>query len=354
VSTASVNGHTISRLSMPVPAWGHWFADVDLVEDVTLSGAVVIKLADVEAHGTVLSGGPYNGRSSYRIIGGAGGWGQEIPAKSYADDAGVKVATVVTDAALAIGEALADVPSTRRGPHYARAAGLASQVLHELAPRAWYVGLDGLTHFGSRLAATYAGDGVRTRVDPTGLVVDVATDAIASLVPGIRVDGSAPAVDVEYVLDDKRLTARVYAGPRTSRRLDAIRRIFDALDPRRPYRGVTEYRVVSQSGERLNLQPARASSGLGDLARVQVRPGVAGCRALVALGELVLVAFADSDPSRPCVIVHSAADSPGFMPLELDLGAAPRLGVARMTDPVVAGPFAGTITLGSTRIKAGL
>jgi hypothetical protein len=354
MSTASVNGHTISRLAMPVPAWGHWFADVDLVDDVTLSGAVVVKLADIEAHGTVLSGGPYNGRASYRVIGGAGGWGREVAAKSYADDAGVKLATVATDVALAVGETLADVPSTRRGPHYARAAGLASQALNELAPRAWYVGLDGLTHFGARPAVTYAGDGVRTRVDPAGLVVDVATDTIATLVPGVRVDGAPPSVDVEYLLDDKRLTARVYAGPRTSRRLDALRRIFDALDPRRPYRGVTEYRVVSQSGERLNLQPARASSGLGDLTRVPVRPGVAGCRALVALGELVLVAFADSDPSRPCVVAHGAADSPGFMPIELDFGELPRLGVARMTDPVVAGPFAGTITLGSTRIKAGL
>jgi hypothetical protein len=66
------------------------------------------------------------------------------------------------------------------------------------------------------------------------------------------------------------------------------------------------------------------------------------------------VAFLDGDPGRPSVVGFDDPESPGWMPLFLELGAAPTLGVARQTDPVIAGPFAGTITLGSTRIKAGL
>jgi hypothetical protein len=42
------------------------------------------------------------------------------------------------------------------------------------------------------------------------------------------------------------------------------------------------------------------------------------------------------------------------MPLFLEIGAAPTLGVARQTDPVQAGAFSGVIVTGSTRIKAGL
>lgn len=353
MSLASIGPNAVTRAEVTVPAWGLWWAGVELSGEVLLAGAVVLNLADIQLSGTIVSGGVHDGRSSYRIVGGAGGWGREIPAKSYADDLGVKLATVIGDAASAVGESLDDVPATRRGPHYARRAGPASAVLNEVAPRAWYVDFGGITRFGVRPATAYAGDGVRTRFDPAATVVEVTTDSIAALVPGATVDGSLPATDVEYILDASRLTVRLYSGPRVSRRLDAFRRIVDALDPWRAYRGIYEYRVVTQSGERLNLQPVRVATGLGDLERVPVRPGVSGVRATVLPGELVLVCFADGDPSRPQVISHDAADSPGYMPLALDLGESPRLGVARQTDPVVAGPFAGTITLGSVRIKAG-
>ena len=82
--------------------------------------------------------------------------------------------------------------------------------------------------------------------------------------------------------------------------------------------------------------------------------GVPGVRAEHALGSQVLVAFLDADASRPAVVGFDSAEQPGWHPLFLELGGPAALGVARQTDPVVAGPFAGTITLGSTRIKAGL
>ena len=354
MSLASLSGHAVTRAVVPVPACGVPWADVELVDPVELSGQVSLALADAVIALTVVSGGPVNGRAAYRLVGGRGKWGQEISPKAYQDDGGVKVSTIARDVADLVGESIASYPSTRVGPHFARSAGPASRVMHELAPRAWHVGLDGVTRFGIRTPTQYTGTDTRTRFDPAVGVVEIATESIAALVPGVRVDGAEPATDVEYVLDDKRLTVRVYSGPRPSRRLDAFRRIYDAIDPRRPYRSVYEYRVVTQSGERLNLQPVRAASGMPDLARVPVRPGMAGMRATVALGSLVLVAFADADPSRPQVISHDAVDSPGWMPLTLDFGEAPRLGVARLTDAVQAGPFAGVITLASTRVRAGL
>lgn len=355
MSLATLNGHAVTWAVVQVPAWGIPWADIALEDDEVLSGVVTLALADVSLSMTVISGGVHAGVASYRLVGGAGGWGREVAAKGYADDMGVKVATVLRDAASLVGETVADAPATRVGPHYARAStGAVSRVLHDLAPRNWYVDFAGVTRVGQRATTTYAGDGARTNVDPAGAIIEIATESIATLVPGVVVDGSLPATDVEYQLDAKRLTTRIYAGLRSSRRLDALRRIYDALDPRRPYRGLFEFRVVTQSGERLNLQPVRVASGLSDLARVPVRPGMAGMRATVALGSLVLVAFADADPSRPCVVAHDAPDSPGFMPIELDFGEAPRLGVARVTDPVIAGPFGGTITVASARIKAGL
>src|SRR6185369_8903400 len=335
-----------------VPRWGCWGVDVDLSGEVKLAGAVTVTLADLSLAGASVSGGVADGRSAYRIAGGRGGWGKLIPKKGYNDDSGVKRATVLRDAATAAGETIDGLPITRMGPHFARRTGPASAVLNELVPRAWRVAFDGTTRMGAYPDSAYAGDGVRTRRAPGSQVIDVTTDKLAALVPGVSVDGALPATDVEYVLDENRLTVHVYAGRRANRRLDALARTVEALFPDIRYRGHTEYRVVSQQGDRLNLQVARAASDMPDLARVPVRPGMAGLKATVAPGELVLVVFADAEPSRPQVVSHDAVGAPGWMPLQLELGGPVTLGVARQTDAVQAGPFSGVIVGGSARVKA--
>ncbi len=355
MSLASVNGTPALRARMQVGAFGAWWLDVSLADPVELAGVVAIKIADVTASGAVVSGGVAHGRAAYRIVGGSSGWGRTLPAKAYHNDAGVKASIVLADAARECGETLGTPPAATLGPHFARANRGGYELLNQLAPGAWYIDFAGVTQFGARPTTTYTGDGTRSRIDPAAGVVDVVTDTIAALVPGVTIDGSAPATDVEYDLDESRLTVHVYAkAAGRSRRLDAMRRIVLGLFPEWRYRGVYEYRVATQEGERLNLQPARVASGMPPLARVPVRPGMAGLRANVMLGELVLVAFADSDPSRPNVIAHDAPDAPGWMPLTLELGGPGALGVARQTDAVVAGPFAGTIVAASLRVKAAL
>ena len=356
MSVGSLAGVPISRAFASVPAWGVPWFDVELTDPRSdLTGKQTLELGGLAIACTVLSGGEVNGRASYRLAAGAGGWGQELPATApWTDDLGVKLANVAGAAASACGETLADVPSTRLGPHFVRAAGPASAVMHTLAPRAWYVGFDGVTRFGQRSTTAYTGDGVRTRVDHAVGVYELTVESLAGLVPGATVDGSAPAVDVEYELDSKSLVARLYVAARPRGRLAAWARIVTAIDPRARYRGTYEFRVVTQVGERLNLQPVRVSSGLPDLPRVPVRlaPGV---RANFFLGCQVLVTFVDADPARPVVIAGPAPDAPGWMPLSLEFGGPGALPIARATDPVVAGPFGGAIVgIPSSRIKSGV
>jgi hypothetical protein len=71
-------------------------------------------------------------------------------------------------------------------------------------------------------------------------------------------------------------------------------------------------------------------------------------------GATVVVGFLGADPARPFVIAGDEVGAPGWMPSFLEVGDAPTLGIARITDAVVAGGFAGTITFASTRVKAGL
>jgi hypothetical protein len=264
------------------------------------------------------------------------------------------MATVVKAAASACGETVEGFPTSSVGPHFARVAGPASRVLNAVAPRGWHMGFDGVTRYGVRATASYTGTDPLTRVVPDGSIVELSPETIGGLVPGVTINGSRPASDVEYLIDPTRLTVRVYAGARRSRRMAAYARIVEALFPDLRYRGTYEYRVVQQIGYRFDLQPVRSVTGMPDLQSVPVRPGMAGLKANVQLGELVLVTFADNDPTRPQIVAHDAPDAPGYMPLFLDLGDGVTLGVARMTDPVVAGPFGGTIVGASARVRAGL
>jgi len=319
MSLVRLGGADASAARMQVPAWGRGWADVSLTDPVELAGAQVLTFADVTVKCFVVSGGAIHGRSAYRVVFGAGGWARDVAKRSYLDDSGVKLSSVLGDVARDAGETLVDIPATRVGRQYARAAGPASDILHILAQRNWYTDFAGVTHVGQRAQTEYRGSAPRTRVDTAVGVIELATDQIAGILPGVIVDGSLPATDVEFELDSSRLVARVYAGRGRSRRLDALARILAALDPLRKYRGTYEFRVVQQVGERFNLQPVRAASGMPDLPRVPVR-GAPGIRADVQLGELVLVTFADCDPSRPQLIAHDSPDAPGFMPTELDLG----------------------------------
>lgn len=354
MSLISVNGHACSAAQVQCADWGAWWLDCTLTEAETLTGQVAIVFAGQAMIGTVVAGGAIDGRAAYRIVGGHGGWGQTIAAKSYLDDSGVRAATVISDAARDAGEAVDGLPSTRLGAAYARAQGPASAALNLIAPRAWRVDFDGVTRFGKRAPSAYVGSDPITQRDLANGVYTIVTDDVRGLVPGVNINGSAPATDVEYHADGNRVSVRVWVGSRGSRRLSALERIVLGLFPDLRYRGAYEYRVVTQSGERLNLQPVRSATGMPDLQGVPVRPGMAGLKCKALLGCLVVVQFLDADPSRPIVTSFDSPGAPGWMPLELDLGGPLALGVARMTDPVQAGPFSGVIVSGSVRVKAAL
>lgn len=355
MSTATLSGYRVTHARAHLPAWGVWWAEASIDMEAELAGPVKLTIADLTLSGTVISGGiGPQGRSSYRIAGGAGGWGRSIAAKSYANDAGLKASTVITDAATACGETVdtATLPTTRLGPAFVREAAPAARVLEQVAPAGWYVAEDGVTRIGRRPAVTLAAPASVGHVDRALGTVALAADSIATIIPGITVEG-LEAVDVLHELAPGAALRSTLWGAGispTSRRLAALRRLFEQLDPRRRYRGIYEYRVVTQEGERVNLQPIRVSVGMPDLSRVPIRPGIPGARADVTLGARVLVGFIEADPARPVVLGFEDAEGDGFKSIQLEIDAttliklaAGVLGAARQTDAVQAGPFTGTI-----------
>lgn len=355
--SGSLGGVAISHACVQFSAWGLHWADATLADphDFANGEAVELVVADAKLRGAIVSGGTHEGRSAYRWVGGKGKWPTVVDEKGYTNDAGVKQSLVLQDAAAACGEPIADLPTSRMGPHYARRNASAVEVLHVVAPQNWYVDFAGVTRIGRRPTTQFVGDAPRTRVDSNAQVIELATESVAALVPGVVVDGMKPATDVEWLLEPKKLTARVWGGAApTTRRLAAWFKIWEAFSARERYAGAWEYRVVVQTGERFALQPVRTANGLPDLSNVPVRPGVAGFRNNVTPGELVIVQFVDKDPSRPAITNHAAPDDAGWMPLTIEAGGPGALGVARLTDAVVAGAFAGAITFSSARVKAAL
>jgi hypothetical protein len=325
IASATLAGNRATDVRLNIPAWGCSYADVKLDKAVSLSGKVTLVLADLTVQMSVLSGGPASaaGPSYFRCVSGAGGWANPLPAKAYSNDAGVKLATVLQDAATAVGETFVLPPPTVTvGSYYTRPEGPACRVLEELAPSAWYVGEDGVTRLGARTPATLVTSAASTsELDLAQSTVTIASDTLAPLVPGISVDGLV-ALDVEHTFSSKDgVRSKIWGaqGSSVSRRLSALRALFDQLDPSRPFRGITEYRIVTQSGARLNLQPIQVSTGMPSLSRVVVRPGVPGVQAQYALGARALVGFVNADPGRPVVIGFEDAEGSGFLPQSLSI-----------------------------------
>jgi hypothetical protein len=327
MTTATLAGHATTWARVQIPAWGLWYADVELSSEQDLTGSVELVIADLTLSGTILSGGAANDRSRYRIVGGAGGWGQRVDARSYTNEAGVKVRTVIVDAGEAAGETLDEdtLPGVLNsaGPYFARTQGPAARVLQQLVPNAWYMGEDGTTYFGARASADLDVEAARMTTDLARGTIVLAAEQIATILPGITVDG-IEAQDVEHsVSADDGLRSTIWGAGVSdgSRRLVAYQNLIDALLPDLKYRGVVEYRIVDQNSERLDLQPVKVSTGMPDLRSVRVRPGVPGFKAEHALGSRVLVAFVDSDPGRPVVVSFEDADNDGFEPVEVFLEA---------------------------------
>lgn len=354
MSSVTLGGSAVTALTLTVPGVGLWYADVAMQDAAEMSGQVELIVLDTSWQGCVIAGAVVDGRSRYRVVAGSGGWGRELPPKAYANDAGVTSARAIQDAADEAGETVADAPTGENGVHFNRPRGPASFALNLFAPRGWYARPDGVVTFGARPTLPAPPLAVTERNPADRSVTLAATTSLAGVEPGTTTEFGA-ARDVEISLGQYGIAARLYAAPAApSRRLAAWTKLLDALDPQRRFRGVHEYRIVNQTGERLNLQPIRSRAELPDLARVPVRMGVPGVRANHTPGGAVLVAFLEGDPTRPVVVGFDAPDSPGWMPLQIELGGPTPLGVARVTDPVVAGPFGGTIVSGSARVKASL
>ena len=317
MSTATINGRTVLEGRVHLPAWGAWTAVVETDLSEQTSGAATIVLGDLTLKGTIVSAGIADAtRTRYRIVGGAGGWGRTVSRRAYTNDAGIKRALIVGDAARDCGETMGTVTGTV-GVSYVRHEGPAARVLDDVAARDWYVDELGVTQIGKRARTTVTPSPHVLTVDAARGRVDLAPELLAGLVPGVVVSG-VEALDVEHTVSGDGKVRTTLWGLSIA---DTLGRLVEAKTEHHKFFAPWEYRVVLRTGERLDLQAVRVSSGMPDLRNVRIRPGLAGGRAHPKLGSTVLVSFVNGDPSRPVVTGFDEQDGAGWVPDEIALQA---------------------------------
>lgn len=123
----------VLSMRLTLPAMGRWTCSAELDADEAPEGHVEIVQGDVRLSGAVYRAGAVAGTLRAIVVGGTGGIGRDIPARSYQ---GVTARAVVEDLLAAAGERL-DASAAREAlsialPYWTRAGGRASASLSRL------------------------------------------------------------------------------------------------------------------------------------------------------------------------------------------------------------------------------
>jgi hypothetical protein len=356
---STVAGFPCTRVKVTAGNTGPWVAECALAGAETVSGRVTVQLGALALSGTVDPGnnGTFGLQRKLRVVGGAGSWGNDAPAKDYHSDAGVKARTIADDAARAVGETIGTfVPTAERvGVDYTRPRGPAVATLERAAAgAAWWVYYAGVTHVGPRAPVTPALKSYTVLAyEPRSRVVTLAVDDPSAIVVGsVIAEGlDGPQTVRELVIDvsaaELRITAWCGGAATGAGQLAGLVQALVARANEGPLWGTYRYRVVRMSVDRVELQIVRKASGLPDMLPLSMWPGIAGAHAVLTPGAEVLVEFIEGDRTMPVVTHFAGKDGAGFVPVHLTLGGEIGAPAARQGDAVEVllppAVFSGTI-----------
>lgn len=145
----TVSGSTIVSGSIGIPLLGAWVADVVLRQSVTLPTRISLTIGNLTMAGAVYRQSAFAGLLEARLVGGAGGWSQNVEARAYYNPGGVLLSTVLGDAGIEVGETVIVQADSVIGNLFVRFAQKAKRVLRFGGP-SWYVDTSGNTQVGPR------------------------------------------------------------------------------------------------------------------------------------------------------------------------------------------------------------
>lgn len=207
MSYLALNGVRVNAARLVIPYSGAWTADLELDGAVLPTGPASLVLGSSTLSGTVLSAQSvaWANHLRVRLVGGRGGWRKAVAARAYHDDGGVRRADVLDGLATECGETIVSAGDlTRLGVDFVRCAGTAARALDAiLGGVAWWVGLDGVTRYGTRPTATLAPLVELLDVEERGRVAVFGTEDPGAVPIGARfvdsrLGGSAMVREVEF------------------------------------------------------------------------------------------------------------------------------------------------------------
>jgi hypothetical protein len=184
MSAVAVNDHRCKYAILAIPWHGVWWADVHFDESIDefVAGAhATLRVNSSLYQATVFRGSNYHGSYRARLVGGAGGWGKQLPVAGYSHSSGVKLSLVLKDITALNGETVSLGKDVNLGSFYVRAAGPASDALRGCD---WYIDEDGITQIRQRSSGVVASDFTFIGGKYADGRLTVATDSPEDWLPG--------------------------------------------------------------------------------------------------------------------------------------------------------------------------
>jgi hypothetical protein len=180
---AAYAGARAAMVSLVVPRYGRWSADVLIALDDAVPDVGALVFGNLTLRGAVRRQALYGGSRSLRLVGGFGGWQKDVPAQQYKLSSGVRASLLLGDAARIVGERV-NVPSDRVvGDTFTRANAPAAQLLAELAGLVWYVDASGMTQIADWPTGQIRSEFIVVDQKGGAGVVKVATEDYAEWMP---------------------------------------------------------------------------------------------------------------------------------------------------------------------------
>lgn len=185
------SGASVARVMngrVHLPAWGAPTAVVQLAEDDPIPTTGALRIGDFSQAMTVEKTGPYGGSRGVFLVAGANGWKRTIRRQFYSNSQGVKLASVLGDAAKLCGETVSlgsDFAARVVGEFWARAEAPASHTLDRTVGQSWWINPLGVTQIGDRPASVIEVDfDPVAPIRPELGVYTIATEDLLPWVPG--------------------------------------------------------------------------------------------------------------------------------------------------------------------------
>lgn len=358
MSALTFAGKSVQAARIMMPENGAWVAQIELVaEEVPVGTSTTLESFDgkLSLSGTVMRGKMIADRYTALVVAGGGGLEKNVTAQGYRSSPAQIIASGIcaeVGETLAPSAALADILTS-----WTRAAGPARSALDLLSEYLgvpWRINALGMVEFSEPLYLP-ADDETAVEIDRDEArgVLTLGVE-VPRLLPGTTIR-DVQARTIVHTLDESGIQTQVFYG-KHERARGAFDRLVARALPQLDLLARYEARVVAQSPVDDTLELFPVDVRIPPLSSVQLLVPAPGFRVLVAPGARVLLGWDGGDPSKPYAEAFGRTAG-ATTKLEVTATAivfnAGTMGVARLGDAVVAGPFSGAITAGSSSVKAG-